>query len=929
MSWIARSVSSGIVSLAVAASPLRAQCPQWSPGFHVNGVDREVWALHAVGTGPGAKLYVGGWFSNASGVPADGIAMWDGSSWSALGTGVGPHLSRVTALATYDDGTGDALYVGGSFQQAAGVGANAIARWDGTSWSPLGAGLNGNVQDLAVFDDGSGPALFAGGSFTHAGGLVVNGIAKWDGSSWSALGTGLAAEYGPFANALAVYDDGSGPALYVAGGIDSAGGVPVSNVARWDGTAWSALGAGTNSVVRTLTVYDDGDGPQLHAGGFFMLAGGAPASKVARWNGSSWSALGLGALEGTVFDLFVHDDGTGPELYAGGQFVAGSLGAKSIARWNGSDWSPLAGGTTGEVQAMTTFDDGSGARLVAGGIFGFVGGVPANRVATWDGASWSGLGDGAGVDSTVLAMTPFDDGGGPALFVAGGFTAAGDVPVNLVARWDGSSWTPLSSGMTLDAPGAVVRALAGTDGVGGPALYAGGRFSTAGGVAARNVARWDGGAWTELGSGVGDASSEVRALAVFDDGSGPALYAGGRFATAGGAPASAIARWDGSGWSQVGSGFGSSIPSWLWVEALAVYDDGSGPALYAGGAFTSAGGAPASCIARWDGVAWSEVGGGTDHVVLSLAVFDSGSGPELFAGGYFGQAGAAVVEHVARWNGTSWLSAGAGLGGASAKVTTFGVFDDGSGPALYAGGRFSHAGATEVDGIARWDGAGWSAVDGGVSDIYLSEYEVVSLAAFDDGESRGLYVGGMFRKAGSTFSNYLAEWSACEGAPLGEAFCFGDGSGAACPCANYGLPGHGCRNSSTVRGAELTAAGLSSTAIDSVVLTSAFENPGVTSIFLQGTQSIAPLPFGDGLRCTGGNLKRLYLANASAEGVVSAPTGSALPISQRSAALGDTILAGETRTYQVYYRDPSSTYCPEPAGSTFNVSQALRILWSP
>jgi hypothetical protein len=68
--------------------------------------------------------------------------------------------------------------------------------------------------------------------------------------------------------------------------------------------------------------------------------------------------------------------------------------------------------------------------------------------------------------------------------------------------------------------------------------------------------------------------------------------------------------------------------------------------------------------------------------------------------------------------------------------------------------------------------------------------------------------------------------------------------------------------------------------------------------------------------------------NASA-GIVSAPTGTELSASARSAVLGDPILAGETRIYQVYYRDASLSFCPAPTGNTFNVSQALWILWTP
>ncbi len=70
------------------------------------------------------------------------------------------------------------------------------------------------------------------------------------------------------------------------------------------------------------------------------------------------------------------------------------------------------------------------------------------------------------------------------------------------------------------------------------------------------------------------------------------------------------------------------------------------------------------------------------------------------------------------------------------------------------------------------------------------------------------------------------------------------------------------------------------------------------------------------------------MKNAAA-GVVVAPSGAELAVSARSAALGDRILAGETRSYQVYYRDASATFCPSPPGGTFNASQALRVLWGP
>jgi hypothetical protein len=84
--------------------------------------------------------------------------------------------------------------------------------------------------------------------------------------------------------------------------------------------------------------------------------------------------------------------------------------------------------------------------------------------------------------------------------------------------------------------------------------------------------------------------------------------------------------------------------------------------------------------------------------------------------------------------------------------------------------------------------------------------------------------------------------------------------------------------------------------------------------------------FGDGLRCVGGSLKRLYSKPASG-GVVYAPHPGDPSITARSAALGDPISSGATRYYMTYYRDPSATFCPNPPGGTFNGSNAVSIVW--
>lgn len=116
--------------------------------------------------------------------------------------------------------------------------------------------MNGWVEDLTVFDDGGGPALYAGGTFTNAGGVAANHVAKWDGSSWSALGSGMDDDV----HALTVFDDRGGPALYAGGGFITAGGVSANGIARWNGSSWSGLGSRMDDDVYALTVFDDGGG---------------------------------------------------------------------------------------------------------------------------------------------------------------------------------------------------------------------------------------------------------------------------------------------------------------------------------------------------------------------------------------------------------------------------------------------------------------------------------------------------------------------------------------------------------------------------------------------------------------------------------------------------------------------------------------------
>jgi hypothetical protein len=714
-------------ALSWRGSAAMAQC-QWAEGlFPIAGVGGSVLSMAVFDDGTGDALYLG--IGNVS-----GILKWDGSNFAALGTGLN---GSVSALVVFNDGGGPALYAGGTFTLAGGVPASNIVKWDGSTWSALGSGMNDTVEALAVFNDGGGPALYAGGQFTTAGGVGAMNVAKWNGVSWSSLGSGMNNNV----TALAVFDDGGGTALYAGGKFNFAGGVSASRIAKWNGSTWSALGSGTDNIVDALEVFDDGGGPALYAGGSFNIAGGAVGSShIARWNGATWSALGSGTSN-TVSALAVLDHGGGEALYAGGSFTdAGGVSASRIARWDGSIWSALGSGIgpTGNVASLASFDDGDGPELYAGGGFSMAGGAQAENIAQWDGLSWSVVGpqQSSALNGDTRALAVFDDGGGPDVYAGGAFTSAEGVSANYIAGWDGSGWSALGLGMDNQ-----VYALSAFDDGGGPELYAGGEFNTAGGVEVNRIARWDGSAWSALGSGM---NNDVFALAVFDDGGGPALYAGGSFTTAGGASANRIARWNGSSWSALGSGVNGS------VNALAVFDDGGGPALYAGGSFIFADAITANRIAKWNGSSWSALGSGLGNYASALAVFDDGGGPALYAGGIFLTAGGISASRIAEWNGSSWSSLDSEM---TNVVNALAVFDDGSGPALYAGGAFGTAATgLSANRIARWDGSSWSTLGSGMNNV------VYALTVFDQDGEVALYAGGSFINAGGHASARIAKW---------------------------------------------------------------------------------------------------------------------------------------------------------------------------
>jgi len=458
--------------------------------------------IRAVTITPGGDVIVGGGLTLAGGGPATRIARWDGAAWSALGSGVD---AEVRALATTAHGD---VYAGGVFEFAGGLWSKNIARWNGAAWSPVGLGTAGFGPVATLLSTPSG--LIAGGSFTFVDHRTASGIAQWDGLRWSAVGTGNGgARFSIFA--LTALPGGE---VAAGGGSEHPGTGVMSSIARWsngvfspfglgldprtdglatlptghpvaitnsvqppyiygwDGVSWSALGGGTNGKVFGVHLTPTGD---LIAGGNFTMAGTTPARALARWDGAAWSAVNPN-LNDPNAPLSVDTIVSAPngDLIVSAGFAPTDLVFQDIhvARWNGVAWTKLGPRFNSAVRDIEVFPDGT---IIAAGEF-------STRIARWNGASWTQLGPTLTSNSGRVSIQALERLPNGDLIAAGEFNRAGTTTINNIARWDGSAWRPLGSGLTSTITGmhSLVRAMVlipGGIAVGGDFLFAGDHVS--------------------------------------------------------------------------------------------------------------------------------------------------------------------------------------------------------------------------------------------------------------------------------------------------------------------------------------------------------------------------------------------------------------------------------------------------------------------
>lgn len=650
-----RSAAAFLSSLALAITGLPAQGnSDWLPGFGYPGINGQVndivaWDPDGPGSAP-AFIVFGGDFEIAGSVVAPNLAFFNpfsGQFEAPNGAPSAPVYS-LTVDAT------NRLIVGGNFTTIGSIGANRVAAYDGSSWSALGTGVDGTVFSVALHPP-SGD-LIVGGVFQNAGPVTARRIARFDGTSWSSLLQGISS--GPFSSVVPRVDDITVRAngdIVAVGDFETAGSVAATDVASFDGVTWSALGYTNVALGARLVSVAETGGADLVAGGnwgILVVDDGATWNQVPGVSNSTTTDITIdpagNAIAATSLtanpDSLTLITGTpaapvgnaiaaggsgsailavGPNIYATGSVGVNAWGA---ARWNGAAWEALATGFKDPIQAVTEASNGD--IILAGDIDTAPGGGAVNGIVAFDGTTFTQLGTGytSGTATDLLTASNGD------VYLSGTFQSVGGVTTGGLARWDGSSWNIVGGGF-FGSTSTTARAII---------EESNGDITVAGRDASSNdrVATFDGSGWFSSGP----INGPVNAILRLDDGD---LVAGGSFTDANGFSVTNIARNPSGGvWNPVGNL--GALPG--EVNALLEQPNGD---IVAGGSFFGG-------VQFYDEPSntWNVLGSGLNGTVESLTRLPIG---DIVALGNFTMAGSTSTQRIARWNGTSWSAVDGGL----------------------------------------------------------------------------------------------------------------------------------------------------------------------------------------------------------------------------------------------------------------------------
>lgn len=435
-------------------------------------------------------------------------------------------------------------------------------------------------------------------------------------------------------------------------------------------------------------------------------------------------------------------DGDGPAepwLILGGEFnTVADVPARNVVAWDGARWHSIGDGLGDPVYGLISYRG----RLIA---THNAAKQPVGRLSTWDGSNWTLIADtfrsGATDSGAVGGLHVFQD----ELIVCGSFDEIDGVAAGNIAAWNGQSWHGLAGGVGLlerKESIANVGALATWQG----RLIVGGLFERAGDVGAASIAAWDGQTWQAVGKGLFDqrdgrlVAGQVKSLQPYNG----QLYVAGTFRQAGERPIQHLAYWTGTDWNAL-----------LDFEAAGVSEltEYRGMLLIAG-AIYSAGPLTDQILVAWDGSAYSGFRCAYDHsdTIHTLAPYND----TLFAFGNFESLAETALRNAGVWDGTRWHALAHGLTAGPRKLVSF----QGS---LIAAGGFSVSGDEQIHGLARWDGQHWVSLRPGRSTISAvavdghSLYVAGWLSDVDGPADRGVarFDGQSWQRIGEPFNNAI------------------------------------------------------------------------------------------------------------------------------------------------------------------------------
>lgn len=613
----------------------------------------------------GDSLLVAGSFEFDDGRRPTGLLMWTGAGW--VDYAVGLRNAEPARLSVLDLAVaGDTLYACGTSTHVGGVESPSIARRVlGGPWEPLGTGLDGPGQVDTTLDNafalavGPGGMVYVGGYFEGAGDVAAHNLAAWDGAAWHAVGTGIE-------EPVRMLETDERGDLLIVSSLWNGQGPSGTVLTRWDGTTLERVGeteADFFSAVRRLP-----DGRTLVSA--VRVDGWSQESRVLEWMDGAFLPVS-DSVTGTIHDFA--PSGPGAFVAAGGFFTSGGGSAVNLARWDGTWQSMIPDenhGLDGRVDVVKVRPDG----IYAAGMFRRAGGVARPYIARWHDGAWFDVGPPLNGPVFDLAFLP-----GNQPIVSGNFTGSEGTSLPHLAILDGDVWK--APGDITSADAWLVEAC--PDG----SIYAN-SVSVDG---TSSLARWDGLSWTAI-----SAYRYVVDLLCTPDGT---LYAGGQFSSIGGVASRGLARWNGSEWTDLSAGMSTfEVQSFAW--------DPVRDRLAVGGSFGVAGPEPGRNLGLFGPFGWETVADETDGIRVPTArsVAVDPDGRLVLGSTSSSQPSSPPFGALVAWADGRWYTFGEGIGRGPVHVFQWEEINglDRAGDLLAIGGHFSAAGGLPANNIALW-----------------------------------------------------------------------------------------------------------------------------------------------------------------------------------------------------------------------------------